>query len=200
MNRKSGFTLLELILTIALATIIITIGVPSFQEIIRNNRLTTQTNDLVMALNLARSEAIKRGTTVSICKSSNGTQCNANGCSGGAGDSIGWSEGWLIFVNNAVGGDVKCVDAGEEIIQVHGALPSQFTLNPNNNFTNFISYKSNGDSNNLGAFAVCYDDKIYFSRTVIVNSTGRIRVGDDSDHDGIPEKDGGAEITSCTNP
>lgn len=186
--------------TVALAAIVVTIGVPSFQEIIRNNRLATQTNDIVMALNLARSEAIKRGTTVSVCKSSNGTQCNASDCSGGAGDSIGWTEGWLVFVNNAAGGDQKCVDTGEEVIQVHDALPSKFTLNPNNNFTNFISYGPNGYSNNMGTFAVCYDDKTSFAKTVVINLTGRIRIGDDSDHDGIPEKDGGAEITSCANP
>ncbi len=200
MNRKSGFTLIELIVTVALVAIVVTIGIPSFQEIIRNNRLTTQTNDLVMALNLARSEAIKRGAVVSVCKSSNGSQCNPSACSGGAGDSVEWTEGWVIFVNNAIGGDEKCIDAGEEIIQVHGALSGGFSLNTNSNFTNYISYRPNGDSNNMGTFAICYNDQTNIARTVVINSTGRIRIGDDSDHNGIPEKDDGNEITSCTNP
>ncbi|MGB5065269.1 MAG: GspH/FimT family pseudopilin, partial [Candidatus Competibacter sp.] len=73
MNRKSGFTLIELMITVALAAIVLTLGVPAFQETIRNNRLATTVNDFISSLNLTRSEAIKRGTRVTLCKSANGT-------------------------------------------------------------------------------------------------------------------------------
>lgn len=61
-----GFTLIELMVTISIAAILLAIGVPSFQAIIENNRLATQSNELITAVNLARSEAIKRGVDISI--------------------------------------------------------------------------------------------------------------------------------------
>jgi type IV fimbrial biogenesis protein FimT len=61
-----GFTLLELMVAIAVLAILATVGVPSFNELIQNNRVTTQTNELVSALNFARTEAIKRGRNVEV--------------------------------------------------------------------------------------------------------------------------------------
>lgn len=203
MNKNAGFTLIELLITLVVATLVLVWGIPSFQSVIRNNRLISQTNELIGSLNVARSEAIKRGSTVSVCKSKNGTQCNdSSTCTGGASGSVGWSDGWIVFLNNASGSgtDVKCIDTDEQIIQVHGALPENFTLNSNSNFTNYISYKNDGASNTIGTFVFCYDNKTDAAKTVIISQSGRARVGTDNDHDGIPEKENGAEITSCTNP
>jgi type IV fimbrial biogenesis protein FimT len=61
-----GFTLLELMVTVAVLAILVTVGVPSFQDLIQNNRVTTQTNELVTALNFARTEAVKRGRNVEV--------------------------------------------------------------------------------------------------------------------------------------
>jgi type IV fimbrial biogenesis protein FimT len=66
MKMCRGFTLLELMVTIAVLAILATIGVPSFQGLIQSNRVTTQTNELVTALNFARTEAIKRGRSVQL--------------------------------------------------------------------------------------------------------------------------------------
>lgn len=64
----SGFTLLELMVTVAVASVLLTVAVPSFNQMILNSRLTAQANDVVAALNFARSEAIKRNTSVSFCR------------------------------------------------------------------------------------------------------------------------------------
>ena len=66
MKLGRGFTLLELMVAIAVLAILATVGVPSFRELIQNNRVVTQTNELVSALNFARTEAIKRGRNVRV--------------------------------------------------------------------------------------------------------------------------------------
>jgi type IV fimbrial biogenesis protein FimT len=204
--KSKGFTLIELMITLAIAAIVMTIGVPSFREAIRNNRLTAHTNELVASLNLARSEAVKRNAMVSVCKSQNGTQCN--NCAGGAGADTKWKEGWIVFSNNKPGGNTGCVDSPEEeVIRIHGTLPGSIVLNPANNFANYISYLASGKSNNLGSFTLCDDSetnenkKLKSAKVIIIDQTGRIRIGTDSNNNGIPEKEVGVDITitSCSN-
>ena len=203
MNDK-GFTLIELMITVVIAAILLTVGIPSFRETIRNNRLTAHTNELVASLNLARSEAVKRNATVSVCKSKNGTQCN--NCAGGAGGDNGWKEGWIVFANNKPGGNTGCVDSPEEeVIRIHGTLPGSIVLNPASNFANYISYLASGKSNTIGSFTLCDDSetseskKLKSAKIIIIDQTGRIRTGIDSNNNGIPEKDIGVDITSCSN-
>ncbi|MEX2496946.1 MAG: GspH/FimT family pseudopilin [Woeseia sp.] len=86
-KRVRGFTLLELMVTVAIAAIILSFGVPGFVSFVQNNRAATHTNDLVTALNLGRSEATRRGSPVLLCSSTDGTTCS------GSGD---WSTGWVV--------------------------------------------------------------------------------------------------------
>ncbi|MGB5729503.1 MAG: GspH/FimT family pseudopilin, partial [Thiogranum sp.] len=69
MMKTRGFTLVELLSTLAVAGILLTVGVPSMQDLIRNNRLTAATNLFVSSLNIARSEAIKQGRNATVCVS-----------------------------------------------------------------------------------------------------------------------------------
>ena len=66
MFLRSGFSLIELMVTVALISILLTLGVPSFSAILRNMTLTSQANNFVAAINLARSEAIRRNTAVTL--------------------------------------------------------------------------------------------------------------------------------------
>ncbi|WP_296809824.1 GspH/FimT family pseudopilin [Thiocapsa sp.] len=91
-GAPGGFTLVELMGVVAVAAIVLTLGVPSFFTLIQNNRAATQVNELVMALSLARSEAVKRGVPVSMCPSKDQSKC-----SGGK----DWQVGWLVFVDAA---------------------------------------------------------------------------------------------------
>jgi len=89
-NRRvaTGFSLIELMVVVALVGIVTAIAVPSFRSMIETNRVAAEVNSFTGDLQFARSEAIKRGLPVSICVSSNGTSCvNANT----------WQTGWIVF-------------------------------------------------------------------------------------------------------
>ncbi len=86
-EKMGGFTLFELMVTLAVAALILSLGVPGFRSFIQNNRATTHTNDLVTALNLGRSEATRRGAPVLLCSSSDGATCSG---------SNDWSSGWIV--------------------------------------------------------------------------------------------------------
>jgi type IV fimbrial biogenesis protein FimT len=80
-----GFTLIELLVTLAVAAILLTVAVPNFQMFVLNNRMASQANDLITALNMARSEAVKRAASVTVCASSNSTSCTGT-----------WEQGWIV--------------------------------------------------------------------------------------------------------
>jgi type IV fimbrial biogenesis protein FimT len=89
-SNARGFTLLELMVTIGVAGVLLTLGVPSFVDVVRNNRAATNVNELVTAFSIARSESIRRGWNVSVCRSSDGATCGAT-----------WSDGWIVFRDDA---------------------------------------------------------------------------------------------------
>jgi len=75
-----GFTLLEVMITVAIAAILVSIAVPSFTNIIRSNQITTYANEFGTTVNLARSEAVKRGTNITITSD----------------DGLDWKGGWTL--------------------------------------------------------------------------------------------------------
>ncbi len=106
MKKSSGFTLVELMVTLAVGIIILAIGVPSFMSMMSTNQAAGYANDLVGAIRLARSEAVKRGSDVAICASN----ADQTACSG-----TDWNNGWIVFADDDSGDDL---DAGEDIIRV----------------------------------------------------------------------------------
>jgi type IV fimbrial biogenesis protein FimT len=106
-SDKQGFTLIELIVTMAVLAIVLSIAAPSFNNMITNNRSTSMASELTGAVNFARSEAIKRAKRVSICPSSNGTSCLT---------SSDWAKGWLIFVDKAASDSATPVIDSDTIV------------------------------------------------------------------------------------
>lgn len=104
--RPRGFTLLELMFAIAIAAVIIAVGAPSFTEFRRNARLTSVANDFLAATQVARTEAIKRRTTLSICPSVSA------GSAAPACDGVDFG-GWIVFEDP----DRSCTrEAGEVVV------------------------------------------------------------------------------------
>lgn len=158
---SSGFTLIELLITIAIAAILLAIATPSFTTMIKNNRLAVQTNDLVADLALARGEAAKRSTSVSICISSNGTSCTGTD----------WALGRLIFKD---GGAMGSVDGTDEILRVTSALKGTGVLT-SAGFVNagYIQYQASGATDSAGTFKLCDDRTGNFGRLITIATTGR---------------------------
>lgn len=167
MNSQKGFTLIELIATVAIVMIIATAGVPSFSTALRNGALTATVNDLVGALNLARSEAVKRRVPTRLCKSSDGVSCAT---------ITDWEAGWLVFADT----DRNGVPATTEILRVYPALDNSYTLRVSGNFGDWVEFQpsgaSIGSSGNSDTFRLCHNTGVSFSRSINVAPSGRVQL------------------------
>jgi type IV fimbrial biogenesis protein FimT len=114
--RARGYTLLELIITMSIAAILLTIAVPSFRYVTNSNRIAGEVNGLLGDLQFARAEAIKEGRTVTVCVSVDGATC-AN--------STTWQSGWIVFSDPT---DVGVVDPGETILRWQKTFSSTDTF------------------------------------------------------------------------
>lgn len=200
-DNISGFTLVELMITVSIAAILMAMAIPSFNATIRSNRLTTYTNELITSFNLARSEAIKRGQQVVVRKT-----------------GAEWENGWQVFVDiSRVGANANnfddngvaplCEATEDCLLRTYPAIQATYTLR-GNNFSNFIRFTSSGQSNTNGSFVICDNSdsngvpEADTSRLIIVNSVGRVRMGLDANGDGIPNTNttasAASNITSCT--
>ena len=103
MGKIKGFTLVELMVTLAVAAIALGIAIPSFNQTMRNNSSSALGSELAGALNYARSEAVKRAKRVSICASNDGATCLA---------ANNWKEGWLVFIDDAAADSTAAVTVG----------------------------------------------------------------------------------------
>ena len=91
-KSSAGFTLVEIMITLAIAVILITLAVPSFSLMINNSKVTSSTNEFVASLNLARSEALKRSNNISVCKSNPAYSA----CAGSGSVASYTTNGWLV--------------------------------------------------------------------------------------------------------
>ena len=170
-KRSIGYTLIELMVTITAAGILMSIAVPSYTAVIDNTRLTTYTNDLVTALNYARSEAIKRGVQVTVKRK---------------GDvSAHWENGWDVFVdinsdesldnNNP---SAPCDPDQDCLLRTYDALLSGYQLTAsNNNYADYTAYLPSGLSYavaSVNQFTLCNKSvKVVPQRTININTIGR---------------------------
>lgn len=129
-----GFTLIELLVTMAVAAILLTIAIPNYQTFMLNSRMSSKSNDLLAALQLARSEAIKRNSRVTLCKGTGGA-CVTAGT---------WAQGWMVFNDD---GTVGTLDGTDQPIQIFPALAGSSTLGATANIGDFISYLPTGMPN-----------------------------------------------------
>jgi type IV fimbrial biogenesis protein FimT len=172
-QKSLGFTLVELMVTIAIVGVLISIAVPSFREIMAQNLVNSATNTLASDINFARSEALKRGVTVMLCPSTDPYESCSN-----TGE---WQGGWIIFLDrnsNQIRSNVAA--DGEDLIRVQQNLPANLQINTTNLVdVKTISFDRTGATANIGlditATNLNTDGQIATSRAICISITGRSR-------------------------
>ena len=164
-----GFNLVELMLTLSIASVLVGLAVPSFQGIMQDSRRSTVVNAFVHSVFVARSSAITYNRTVSICRSVDGATCSNHTAS--------WEHGWIVFMNGDRD-DPPAIDRGEHILFVQHALPGA-AITSNRRAYSFRSY-AHAVVN--GTVVFCDRRGSTEARAVIINTAGRTRVSNrDSD-------------------
>lgn len=164
-SLSRGFTVLELLTTVSVLSIVLGTAVPAYQGIVHKNRMTTHINTFITHMHLSRSEAVKRGDNVVICRTADGESC---------GRSSGWHEGWLVFADR---NHNREIDAGETLLAVSGAWQDPITVTSGQRRK--IVYQPNGFSPGSNATYV-FCDPAYpgTAKAVILSNTGRPRLSD----------------------
>ncbi len=174
MNTKtSGFTLLELVIIVTILALTMAFAAPGMMTLIADNRISSNVNDYVAALQFAKTEAAARLSPVSICKSNNNQDnCNAGG---------DWQQGWIVFTDDNANGTL---DGGEQILLVHEALDQRITFGGTAQIQDFITYQPSGTTSITSAqVLIMCDDRGFIdaARGVLVTITGRGNVMKASD-------------------
>ncbi|MFK5893789.1 MAG: GspH/FimT family pseudopilin [Pseudomonadota bacterium] len=178
--KYAGFTLIELMVTVAVLAILMTLAVPSFQAMVASNISATQANELVVALNKARIEAIKKHRSVVMCASENQIICNSGNGAVIAADKNNWEKGWIIQLLSEE--NSSCTAATCTYIQQKISSAGSNTIK-SINFINFatgrIVFDRMGNvSNPGGTFVVCDYRGATEARAVIVSITGYTKVNE----------------------
>ena len=179
-NRQvQGFTIIELMLVLAVVAVMAVVAVPAFDQSVERNQITSQVMALQRGLALARSEAARRGGPVSVCQSADQVGCGGS-----------WSQGWLVFFDPDGDGTV---DAGEEVIRVGTGQGQTNVAMAGPVSTAFVLFSSNGFSNQSATWTVCPNTGgAEKARGLVVENSGLLRRTVDGDADGVHEGTGGA--------
>lgn len=166
-SLQRAFTLIELLITIAILSILLGIAVPSFGSLIERNQRTTTTHDLLSALSYARGLAINRRELVSLCAGVNSCEASAN-----------WEQSILLFSDPNRNGQF---DAGEQLHRVV-TLPNHHRWNWSNfRSRTFMTFKANGTTDSLnGTYTLCSGGEAI--QQLAINITGRLRTKSPKDN------------------
>jgi type IV fimbrial biogenesis protein FimT len=152
----SGFTLVEMMVTVAVVAVLAGVAIPSLRAFVQDERQSTQTQRLWMSLNLARSESRKQDVSISVCASTDGLTCS--------GSASGWSSGWVVL-STAPGTTKPAMTVP--------ALPNGTTLSEATPVAT-VTFYSNGMVNAPAAFTFCDSRGAANARSVEVTLAGRV--------------------------
>ena len=168
---SGGFTLVEMLVALAVAAVLLAVAIPSFAAISRFTTLSSASNVFLSGLYLARNEAIKRNSRVVLCKSADGNMCTASG---------GWEQGWIVFHDANNNGTREDAEA---IIRREATLTTSLRLTGNMHVARYVSFAPTGGTRLLGGgfqagtLTLCHQSaEGAEAREIILNAAGRPRV------------------------
>jgi type IV fimbrial biogenesis protein FimT len=148
-SGSAGFTLVELMIGIVVLAILLGFAVPNFNDASLSARLNGFANSLAAAAQVARSEAVKRNATITVCASSDGETCD---------DPGGWEHGWIVVDQ-----------ATAVVIQAHEPLPTQFKISG----TQQLDFPGTVVGATTATLTVCRADPVGSEeRVVTISGTG----------------------------
>jgi type IV fimbrial biogenesis protein FimT len=179
MRENRGFTLVELMVALAVLAILVSLAVPSMRDMILRNRVATTTNVLVSATALARSEAVMRSVPVMVCNSSNPDSSTPT-CSTGS----SWADGSIVFVDTN-GNNKHEQDGTEEVLRTFAGVPQNINLTPNAPNARGVVFNRSGQASGVnsssaatsGAVFVICADGLAQGRETTLGATGRASTG-----------------------
>jgi type IV fimbrial biogenesis protein FimT len=161
--NQSGFTIYELLITMLVIGIVLSIGVPSFSEFTQNSRISGTANDLHSSFQLARSEAARSKANITICASNNSMDVAA-ACGGT------FDDGWIIFAD--LNGDLIRGGVGENVLRAHPPIPNDIDIITNGGADYFGFAPSGLGRGNVGGLPAIQTVRICDSRGNVVAAGG----------------------------
>ena len=171
-NRAQGFTLIEMLITIAIVAIVAALAAPSLRDLVLNNQRAAQLNAMVASMSLARAEAVKSGRNAIVCISDGAANPD---CDGGATE---WEQGWLVVVDTDGDGNISRAD-GDQVVDIREDLADGTTLRAvdgGGNDVSAVTYEANGESDVAGTFSMCDPRGAADARSITIELTGRASV------------------------
>lgn len=186
--RYKGFTLIEMMVAIAVAAVLLAIAIPGMQALSRKSQQRNAIGDISSMVARARSEAATRYQPITICATADQSTCSG---------AATWETGWLMFVD--LDSDQQRSGTGEDIVQVGVALPSGSKLAalyfPS---AAAVTFQKGGLPQSTGTFRFCiYNGAQSTMQAINVSASGQVRVATDSNADGALENNAGTAITAC---
>lgn len=177
--RHRGVTLIELMVVTTLLAVLLAIAAPNFQGMTASSRLTSTSNELLGSLQQARAQAIRTGSRVTVCRSTNGTQCDTTA-------GVGWDRGWIVYHDTTRDSADAEVDAGEVIMTRIDALGTGTSIVGSNPVLNYVSFAADGRPRLMGGgiqtgtLRVCNPADSLTDNTrardIVLTSTGQVNV------------------------
>jgi len=162
---QTGFTLAELVITLGVGAMLVSLAIPGFQSLMADNRTASAVNVLLGHLHLARSEAVRRQQRVVLCPSPDGRYCSNRHES--------WGKGYISFIDS---NGNRRRDGDETLLRAHGATEEAVRIMSSSGYRRTITYVPSGAARGSNTtIRFCVDNRPEANRAIIISTAGRPR-------------------------